>query len=266
MKIGIISDIHLDLNKSFPIQELLCEEAGRRGLDGLLLAGDIADGAQTALSMLEQLKKRLAVPLWFVPGNHDMWDPEHRFKNAWQIYDEYRAREGCLCGGPIRLGDAVLVGNIGWYDYSLGSERYRPEDFMKKSRGGRVWQDSLFVNWEMDDRLLSLKMRKELEELLTENEGRTRIAVTHMIAFPSLAVPEERPNWDYFNAFLGSRELGALYGRLHVEHAVMGHVHYRRAFQEQGVDCRCACLGYHTEWKTQDAAAEIAEAMQEIVL
>lgn len=44
MKLGVISDIHLDVNEQYPVVELLAKEAERRKLEGLLLAGDISNG------------------------------------------------------------------------------------------------------------------------------------------------------------------------------------------------------------------------------
>ena len=74
MKVGVISDIHLDVNKQYPIIELLAEEIKKRDLEGLILAGDISDGPETTIPYLEEMRKYFTVPLWFVPGNHDMWD------------------------------------------------------------------------------------------------------------------------------------------------------------------------------------------------
>ena len=62
MKLGVISDIHLDVNEQYPVVELLAKEAERRKLEGLLLAGDISNGPKSTLRHLEQMKKRLPVP------------------------------------------------------------------------------------------------------------------------------------------------------------------------------------------------------------
>lgn len=57
MKLGVISDIHLDVNEQYPVVELLAKEAERRKLEGLLLAGDISNGPKSTLRHLEQMKK-----------------------------------------------------------------------------------------------------------------------------------------------------------------------------------------------------------------
>lgn len=263
MKIAVISDIHLDINKDYPILEVMCDTVEKKDCQGLILAGDISDGVVTSLKWLEQIKKRLSVPLWFVPGNHDMWDSERKFTNVWQICKEYEKLDGCLSAEPVPVGEnGLLIGNSGWYDYSFGASNYTAEEFEQKTHNGRTWQDSLFVHWEAADVEVSRRLVQELEQTIRQNKGKKIVAVTHMIGIPELQVSLEKKDWDYFNAFLGAYALGQLYEREQIYAAVMGHVHYRRQVLRGGVDYRCACLGYHTEWNSTDPALELEECMQ----
>lgn len=263
MKIGVISDIHLDINKDYPILEVMCDTVEKKDCQGLILAGDISDGAATSLKWLEQIKMRLSVPLWFVPGNHDMWDPDRKFADAWQICKEYEKLDGCLSAGPISVGESgLLIGNIGWYDYSLGTPNYTTEEFNQKKHNGRTWQDSLFAHWEEMDDEVCRRLVQELEQTIRQNKEKKIVAVTHMIGIPEFQVSLEKKDWDYFNAFLGTYALGQLYEREQIYAAVMGHVHHRQQVLKGGVDYRCACLGYHTEWKSTDPALEMEESMQ----
>ncbi|MFV0412999.1 MAG: hypothetical protein ACK5L3_06960 [Oscillospiraceae bacterium] len=70
-------------------------------------------------------------------------------------------------------------------------------------------------------------MLARLEQRLAEGRGKRLIAVTRMVGHPAFVVPETRPNWDYFNAFLGSARYGPLYQKYEVEYAIIGHVHFR---------------------------------------
>lgn len=263
MKIAVISDIHLDINKDYPVLEVLCDTVLKKDCQGLILAGDISNRAVSTLDWLDKIKNRLTVPLWFVPGNHDMWDDAHRFRDAWQILGEYQKIEGCLSAAPVLVGEkGLLTGNIGWYDYSLGSAAYTAEEFKQKTHNGRTWQDSLFAHWKQTDQEVCQKQLTELEQILCQNRDKKIIAVTHMIGIPEFGVPFDRKDWDYFNAFLGNTALGQLYEREQVYAAVMGHVHYRKQVLKNGVDYRCACLGYHTEWPTENLVQEMEESMQ----
>lgn len=263
MKVGIIADVHLDTNQEYPVLDVLCDVLNKEQCTGLIIAGDITDTAYTTLESLEQIRKKLDQPLLFVPGNHDLWDPEKKFKNTWQIYEEYKQQEGCLCGKTVHLEkDKIVTGSIGWYDYSFGAPHYTKEEFAKKTQAGRVWQDSRFVHWEEDDQVVCQEMLQEMEHVFKENHGKNITAVTHMISIPECSVIPPEKNWDYFNAFLGSACYGKAYEAYGVSCGIMGHVHYRKQVKKGNVDYRCACLGYHTEWTTKDVETEIRDSLQ----
>ena len=57
MKLGVISDIHLDVNEQYPVVELLAKEAERRKLEGLLLAGDISNGKKASGTILVRTRQ-----------------------------------------------------------------------------------------------------------------------------------------------------------------------------------------------------------------
>ena len=265
MKIGIISDIHLDINEKYEVLEVLCDTLQKNECNGLILAGDISNTGVSTLGCLDRIRKKLGMPLWFVPGNHDMWDPEGKFKDTWQLYEEYKQQDGCLCGKKVDLGDGIiLTGSLGWYDYSFGSEPYTAEDFNKKTRHGRVWQDSRFVHWNEDDRIVCQMMLDEMKPVIESSQGQKITAVTHMLTAEEFCVPLPKADWDYFNAFLGSRIYGDYFEEHAVECSIMGHVHYRKQIDKNGVNYKCACLGYFNEWTTENVALEVEESIQYI--
>jgi len=263
MRIGAISDIHLDVNIDYPVIEAIGSYTKASNLEMLLVAGDISNNYKTTLSYLDQLEAAVEIPVCFVPGNHDMWDKEGEIKDARKIYEMYEKRSGCLCQKVIKLNkDWAVTGAIGWYDYSFGDLAYSNEAFEKREKNERIWQDRIMVHWHESDQQFHKRMLTDLEEKLLACEGKNVIAVTHMIGIPEFKVPQSRPDWDYFNAFLGSREYGELFEKHHVSYHFMGHVHYRKQLLKNGVDYRCVCLNYHTEWKSSNLAKEVADAMQ----
>ena len=55
---------------------------------------------------------------------------------------------GNLAAGPVSLsGDWVVVGDVGWYDYAFGDERYSREEFDRMKIGERLWQDKVKAVW-----------------------------------------------------------------------------------------------------------------------
>lgn len=262
MKIGVISDIHIDRNKAYPVTELLAQKAEKEQLECLLIAGDISNHYTSTFAFLERFSSLSGVPLYFVPGNHDLWDQSGECRDTWEIYRRYAEHPACLVDRCVALSDEwAVTGNTGWYDYAFGNSRFSREEFERHSMYGRTWQDSVHVRWHKTDPEVHKDMLGRIEAQLASAGGKKQIVLTHMVGIRAFLVPESREMWDYFNAFLGSPEYGELYQRYNVRYSVMGHVHFRKRHTEKGIDYLCSCLNYCTEWRTGDAAHEIDEAL-----
>lgn len=268
MKLGIISDIHVDLNElpgEPSIEEELVKQVERAELDVLILAGDISNDVNRSLSVLAWLQAESGIPVLFVPGNHDYWSKENGITDTWDIYRQYQTFAGCLCEKPYALNDRwVVIGNTGWYDYSMGEAKYTADDFEIMHAQDRTWQDKLYVNWGMSNREIHRYFYESLERDLAAHQDRNIIMVTHMLSHPFFKVPMPHPQWEYFNAFLGSSDYADLYRKYGVRYGIMGHVHYRKTCMEQGTQMICACLGYRREWRNKEAAEEIAASLRVI--
>lgn len=263
MKIGVISDIHIDRNREYPVTEVLAAKAKEKKLDCLLLAGDISNHYTTTFRFLERFQSLSGVPLYFVPGNHDLWDQSGECRDSREIYRRYAEHPSCLIGRCIPLGgDWAVTGDTGWYDYSFANRKFTPEELERHSMYGRIWQDSLYVHWHKTDPQVHREMLARLERQLAGNREKQLIVLTHMVGIHAFLVPESREKWDYFNAFLGSREYGELYQRYNVRCGIMGHVHFRKRYVENGIMYLCSCLNYSTEWETDDIEHEIEEALE----
>ncbi|WP_141333847.1 metallophosphoesterase [Paenibacillus sp. tmac-D7] len=76
MRIGILSDLHVDKNNDDEfgtVQEALCSAASATNTDLLIVAGDISNNYVQTLNVLEEIEERAGIPCLFVPGNHDIW-------------------------------------------------------------------------------------------------------------------------------------------------------------------------------------------------
>ncbi|MFC0211960.1 metallophosphoesterase [Paenibacillus chartarius] len=270
MRIGVISDLHVDVNElkgEPPIEEALIEVTAETGLDILVIAGDISSDAGRSLAVLHKLRDRCGIPVLFVPGNHDYWSRGNDTEDTWRLYRQFQTFEGCLCEKPYELENGwVIVGSSGWYDYTMGEPDYTVEEFDRMQAMDRIWQDSLFVNWGMSNRDVHRYFHERIERDLTAYRGRPAIMVTHMLAHPYFKVPMPNPLWAYFNAFLGSVEYADLYRSFGVRYGVMGHVHYRKTYTDQGTEMICACLGYRKEWRQASVVKEIRSCLKLITL
>ncbi|MGB8454095.1 MAG: metallophosphoesterase [Anaerocolumna sp.] len=262
MKIGFISDIHIDINQAYPIMEVLVQKSREKKLDCLVIAGDISNHITTTLEFFERLLPLAGIPVYFVPGNHDMWDQEGMICDSHETYRRYQAHPSCLVNRSIDLGDDwVLLGDIGWYDYTLGHPGFSHEEFARRKLGERTWMDSIHVRWNQTDEQVHAEMLARMEAQLFKCRGKKCIIVTHMVTNPAFIVSEDQKDWNYFNAFLGSGDYSALFVREHVKLNVMGHVHYRKRVKISGVDYICSCLNYHTQWMSDSPEKEIESAL-----
>ena len=57
MKFAVISDLHLDINKEYPVLDRLAEMAAAVRADGILIAGDITEHVSESISAMEQLEQ-----------------------------------------------------------------------------------------------------------------------------------------------------------------------------------------------------------------
>lgn len=265
MKIGIISDIHLDINKDFDVKGAISRAVKKRGIETLLIPGDVSNNYQETLKAIDELIESTGINIYFIPGNHDLWDIDKKINDTKIIEKELMSHHSCICNKVIKLTDTwALIGETGWYDYSFGSSKFTEEDFKKMSMYGRTWQDSINLDWHENNKEHNDKALNSIRENLLSVKGMNTIVMTHMISHEAFKVPETKPLWDYFNAYLGSDKYGRLYEEMNVKYGIMGHVHYRHEHEENGVRYICACLNYHNEWSTHDVDREVNKAMWEI--
>ncbi|MBQ8638633.1 MAG: metallophosphoesterase [Lachnospiraceae bacterium] len=263
MKFAVISDLHLDINKEYPVLDRLAEMAAAGRADGILIAGDITEHVSESISAMEQLEQKSGCRVFYVPGNHDLWSGDFSQLTTEEIYARYEADPRCLTGKPQILqgkdGVFALIGDVGWYDYSFANPRFSETELEQMNRDGRTWQDKLKNQWTADN-LQRMKIQSgKLEMRLAQIRSRYGtdlpvIVMTHMIPVREFCVPEERTMWQYFNAYLGSAHLGELFERYRVSYSISGHVHYRKEAIHGATRYLCPCLGYHSEWKLYNEA------------
>ena len=276
MRIGFISDIHVDLNAEGGedcVTGLLAAESRRRGLDILLVAGDLSGDFQLSMKTIDRLLAESGAQVFFVPGNHDIWNEKHPGLKALDTYAALLEHPSNLARGPVSIGDGwTIIGDIGWYDFTYGDLGFTSADFERMNYMGRTWRDSVYVPWERKTvdvhRMFLDRLKESLDaavKLDKVSDGKVILA-THMVQVKEFTVQNPGEMWKYFNAFLGSPEYGQLAMERGVALSVCGHVHYRRRVKKGGTEFVCPCLGYRAEWAARDgqpadAAREIADAL-----
>lgn len=264
MKLGVISDLHIDRNQNeydtvADFEHMLANEVMTNHLDLLLIAGDISNDHLLTIQFVEQLKALTKKPILFVPGNHDYWGTS----NTSSVLDIFKQHQDCLIEKPYELNDQwAIVGHSGWYDYTFANPRFSKEELTVKNYNERTWQDHIYTNWQLDDPSLSKLFANQVEQDIHKTKGKNIICMTHIVTNQAFSVPMPHPVFDYFNAFIGTSDFMSMYQRLPIKYAIMGHVHYRKSIVEDGITYICACLGNRKEWKTDHLQREIQDALQ----
>ncbi len=267
MRIGVISDLHIDRNSNeidnIPrFGEMLANELSEQQIDLLLIAGDVSDNHVMSHQFVEHLKRRTGKTILFVPGNHDYWNKGQEEKNTYRILDYFKAQEESIIEQPYIVNDEwAIVGHSGWYDYTFADDRFSTQQLSDRSYNDRVWKDKLHVDWRMDDKEVSKLFATTVQADLEKVKDKNIILMTHFITYKNFAVQMPHPIFDYFNAFIGSSDYEALHQEYPIKYNIMGHVHYRRR-EKNGMIHICACLGNRNEWQTTDLETELRNALQ----
>lgn len=121
MRLGALSDLHFP--ESGVDLEGLVQAALAANVEALVLVGDAVsqyhpDRLRHVLSVL----RRAAPVCIFVPGNHELWSKEGSTAALYEVALPQLAQDygfHYLDAGPVYVGDVAVVGNVGWYDFSL---------------------------------------------------------------------------------------------------------------------------------------------------
>lgn len=269
MKIGVLSDIHIDINFTDKdrVTPSIIKYVNEHSLDMMIISGDIASDFELTLGSLKEIEEKAKVPCLFVPGNHDIWVENHTGKTSWEIYELLKAYSHNLANGAYEIDkDWVVIGDLGWYDFSFGDKKYNFKDFCRMKYEERVWQDSIKAVWDRSTLEMHKYFLEKLEKQLSIYKDKNAILVTHVLPIIDFTVQPPSPMWEYMNAFLGSSEYGELVLKYpNVKYAVSGHVHYRKQKIIQGTEFICNCLGYRSEWyENDDTQIEVDKAMMVI--
>ena len=275
MKIGVISDIHIDeQNSEEELLSILSNCINDRNVDVILVAGDISEDYKKSIEFMRKLKNSINAKLYYTAGNHDLWSKHHEEENIDSIINKFNQEEGFVHNKAVELSDdVVLIAGCGWYDYSFASPEFKLDELEEKTYLEKTWQDKLYAKHQIGDIELHDAWNEEFINLIMQYSNKKVIFMTHMINHPELCVDEEHPKyemWKYFNAFLGSQELYFITKCDNIKVAISGHVHYRKSFEEDNTYYMCRCLGYKSEFDMfggkNDLKSQIERALEVITI
>ena len=269
MKIGAISDLHIDRHPKLNAQhylDTLVDVVIKREIELLVIAGDISNDYRQVIQFINDLKEKLNIPILFVPGNHDLWS-DGTDKSSQEIFDIYTQQDACLIKQPYIIDDEwAIVGHTGWYDYAFANGKFSLEKLERGKHYGATWQDKVRMDCDMTDKALSLQAAQQVEADIERVGTRKMILVTHIVTHPAFVVPTPHRIFDFFNAYIGTKYFNYIYDSYNIQYSIMGHVHFRKTLTEKSVHYLCPCLGYQRQWRTDNISQEINHALMDFTI
>jgi len=279
LRIAFTSDLHTDHHPE--LTRLITERVAGQA-DVLIVAGDVSPSPVNLAGVLARFREVVPI-VAFVPGNHDLWSPRGTPDSRARYLEIFPA----LCAeldvrylpaGPLALDGVTLVGQTGWYDYSMRDPAHDaaiPLDaYSRGSHGPLSWSDKQLIVWPgCDDRGLTAFMTERLAaDLAAAPPGVPVWVVTHMVPFVELVARRPLP-WGFVNGFLGATALGATIvaaaqAGLPIARAVSGHTHFRRTAEilagGTSFPAETSPIGYPREIERQapSLAAHVADRVR----
>jgi predicted phosphodiesterase len=279
MRFVITADLHYNHPRSRALADAVIDEINALDADALLLIGDTAAADGDAL---EQCLSRFHAcgPKLFVAGNHELWTRSSDSYDLFKTVLPARVRAlgwHWLQDEPCSLGDATIVGSVGWYDYSFAqpslgipgrfyeakispgaAERFseyqhlfeRQDDISPHAREVMAkWNDGRFVRLHRSDGGFLDELLAQLARQLDECAGAARvIAAVHHLPFRELLPPPHSAQWDFAKAYLGSERIGELLIRYeNVREVFCGHSHFPAEAQVRHIRAINIGSGYRSK-------------------
>lgn len=247
MKIFAIADIHIEgKNKkiAYDLPLKLIERLKTLNEDAVfIILGDVTPYISSFHNYL-MLFKDLPIAKLFVAGNHDIWVEEKG--DSYFKYTNL-LKEAVLSAGfhyldsePFIFNKIGFIGNMGWYDYSfrqlnvyippyvklLGSrgtyiswQDLTYSDYEKKvlyaEVNGKIkmitsWNDRIYIKWRFSDLEFTEACFRKIQDdfKLIENDVDKIVFISHHIHFYEGVIQKKTPEWDFNNAFMGSKKIG----------------------------------------------------------
>ncbi|WP_179394880.1 metallophosphoesterase [Lacticaseibacillus absianus] len=227
MKIAFSVDNHIDVNKLDPLEvaERQAAYLTAQGIAVYVNAGDTFNDFTKTLAFFESLQRQApATTVRFLAGNHDLVNGISYAEAQSPVSPLYLHEKMVALPGT----DTVVIGNNGWYDYSLA-----PADAGKTAADYAQWKRAYWIDRGIDqpvsdgDRMA--RVLATTQAAVTAAAGKRVLYATHFVPTPQMMVyAPDHPHWQMATALMGSRHLGNLLVRTGVRDVVFGHLHKRQ--------------------------------------
>lgn len=269
MKIGFISDLHIDRSKNYQPKDYLQALANiieRQEISKLFVGGDISNHYGITIDFVEQLQNAISGEVYFIPGNHDFWEPKNEKKHTLDIYDIFKQHPQSVQNKAIMLNDDIaLVGHTGWYNHAYHAPGFTQTQLDRGQHKLVTWQDKHRLDWQASDQEVSTFFAKEaqatFDDINLTQKPKQFLLMTHVITTPEFTILMPHRIFDFFNAYIATDDFLPFYQEYPISHSIMGHVHIRHKIEKDQTSYICNCLAYEREWRNNDLNHELEHAL-----
>lgn len=267
MKLGFISDIHLDVNKYlledrgvvYSVERMvddIKDVITRSELDYLFVSGDIMNTTKTK-DIVQELNTT-GVEVYYVVGNHDVWSVKRPTRD---ILSLYKRDERCLVGKTLDLGKYIVVGMYSWYD---GTFDTMGKSFQYYEQMKGLWADSRFTWWDKTNRELTREFILATEDVI-QTVDKDIILLNHFL--PHQDFTEHKfgdDGWNFGNGYMGTDRMQKLIKEdSRIKYVTFGHTHkYFGKKEKEGVTYIGSPLGYVHEWVTESFKEQFTNTLE----
>lgn len=239
------SDLHLHLYAAGDASvEQLIPRACASDADVLIVAGDVTNGSTENFAACLMRFQDFKGTKLLVPGNHDLWTSFLDSRTKYEtLLPEIAAETGfhVLDKAPFVMGRTAFIGNIGWYDYSLRSDRLNMTLSQYRSKtvpGVCTWNDKMYVKWDLEDDEFTQMCLDSLQRHYAQVEPQVDqvVVVLHHLPFVELVHESNNVALEFCRAYMGSSRFGELLLECpKVRYVICGHRHSVSECTKNGV-------------------------------
>lgn len=284
MRIGVISDIHVDSYQMWDkIPKLIVETTINEKADVLVVCGDIATDLRLFDSFFQYLAtalQKVGIQILFVPGNHDIWvyTPKSPSPTSKEKYYKFIPRVlkkhdnvHYLPEAPFIKDGHAFVGSMGWYDFSFLDFQQDRSSIMKSldKRLDKLWADKKYMWWgdqqvssfEDNVRILDIMLEELRSQLMRVKNVRDITVCLHMVPYHEFCLGEKE--FDIFAAYMGSDKLFDLIKKFkNAKRILFGHTHSPWDEVREGVRFINASVGLWYQNKGRNIEDYLVERMK----
>ena len=242
MKIGILSDLHVDHYNENYIYDT--------NIDVLMIAGDTSGSVFITKQVIEALAEHHK-EIIFIDGNHEHYDSGNVHDNMKEFEKISKNNISYLNGtNKILFGSTAFIGCCGWYDFQ--SSHY---DFATCKQAFSKFMNDAYIKFTSTPEELAIQQSANLKKLVNDMQNdemiENIIVMTHSVPVEGGLIYQENDKiWNMLNGAFANISMKNVINadtKHKIKSWVFGHTHLKWDFEENGIRFICNPRGYPKE-------------------